>query len=280
MGANPFRFMTALWVTVGLFFALLRGLEALPGVAGPGNLNWLRVHVLTIGTMTQMIFATLPGLVSRKLGTPNRPPGEAWLQWALVNGGFVLVIAGIVGIDPWTATAGATLIFTAVWRLAAFVTGSYRAAGYRWREAMRFYVTAPLYLLVGITMAVSLVFAWWAPGGRAGTLEAHVHANVWGFLALTVAGALTDLFPVAAGRGLARPKWTGRIYWLLNLGAMALVAGPWLNLHPVTVAGLLTYMTGSILLLTNLALTLAEGRSATPAALHMTLAYLWMVVPA
>ncbi|HWI66424.1 MAG TPA: hypothetical protein VNT75_31735, partial [Symbiobacteriaceae bacterium] len=47
-----------------------------------------------------------------------------------------------------------------------------------------------------------------------------------------------------------------------------------------TVAGLLTYMTGSILLLTNLALTLAEGRSATPAALHMTLAYLWMVVPA
>lgn len=277
---NPFWMMTALFVTVGLFFALFRGLSVLPDISGPSNLNWVRVHLITIGTALQTIFAVLPGAVARKLGTPGRAPGETWLQWGLLNGGFVLIIAGIVGVDSWTAAIGATLVFAAVWRLGAGLIGAYRQSGGRWREAMLFYVTAPFYLLVGITMAVSLVFAWWAPGGRQGTLEAHVHANVWGFLALVVAGTLLDLFPAAAGVPLARPAWMKPIYWMLNIGVSGLIIGPWANLHPLTVVGLLTYMAGNFVLIINLALTLLQKRTANPAAMHMLLAYVWMIVPA
>ncbi|MFZ5825635.1 MAG: hypothetical protein ACOY94_15160, partial [Bacillota bacterium] len=265
---NPFSVMAALYVSAGLFFAILKGLEVLPGMVAPSNLNWLRVHLITIGTITQIIFAALPAILSRRLSIPDRPVGEGWIQWALLNAGFVLAVIGLVGIEPWTASIGATLVFVAVYRLLVSIVQSWRAGGRPWRESFRFYGTAPLYLLTGIIMAVSLLFNWWAPGGRIGVLEAHVHANVWGFLALIVAGMLFDLFPAVAGGPMARPKWIGATYHLLNVGAIGLVVGPWINVHEVTVGGLLIYFVGTALLLANLVLTLLQHKKPTPAALH------------
>ena len=277
---NPFTLTAVLYVTVGLFFAGLKGLGALDGAPAPLNLNWLRVHVITIGTITQVIFAVLPGYVARKLGTDERPRPAMWLQWALLNVGLLLVIVGVAGVDAWTGSIGATVIFASVWLLFADLLRAYRASGRRWSEGMRFYLTGPLYLLFGIIMAVSLLFNWWAPGGRIGVLEAHVHANVWGFLSLIVAGMLFDLFPALTGGPMARPHWNGRIYYLLNAGAFGLVVGPWLNRHELTVLGLLIYVAGTAVLITNLVLTLRANRSDSPAAMQVVLSYLWMVVPA
>ena len=36
---NPFTIMAALYVSAGLFFAILKGLEVLPGMPAPSNLN-------------------------------------------------------------------------------------------------------------------------------------------------------------------------------------------------------------------------------------------------
>jgi cytochrome c oxidase cbb3-type subunit I len=280
VGFNPFWLMAALFVTAGLFFAVLRGLSAVPAVPAPINLNWIRVHLITIGTVTQMIFATLPGYVAGKWGLPGRSAGETWLQWGLLNGGFLLIIIGMAGMENWTATIGASLVFTAVWRLFTGIVGAWRLSGRPVRESLRFYLTAPLYLLYGIVMAAGLIWAWPAPGGRPGTLEAHVHANVWGFAALVVAGILFDLFPALTGGPMARPRWIGRTFWLLNTGAAALVVGPYINVHPVTVAGLLVYAVGTVTLVLNLILTMRANRAVSPAALHLVLAYLWMIVPA
>ncbi|HLN64665.1 MAG TPA: hypothetical protein VK464_24335 [Symbiobacteriaceae bacterium] len=277
---NPFSLMAVLYVTVGVFFAALRSVMDLPGAFGPSNLNWLRVHVITVGTILQLVFATLPTLARRKLGVEVRSPRQTWLQWALVNAGFVLVVTGIVGTDSWTATIGATVIWVAVWLLLSAMVRAYRAAGRPWRESLRFYATAPAFLLVGIYAAVSLVLNLWAPGGRVGNLEAHVHANVWGFLALIVAGTIFDLFPALTGTPMARPNWIRTTYWLITAGATGLVVGPWLNVNSMTLGGLGIYFVGTGLLLLNLVLTLVARRSATPAALHLTLSYLWMVVPA
>jgi hypothetical protein len=280
IGVNPFWLMAALFVTAGLFFAALRGASGLPGVPAPLNLNWIRVHLITIGTLTQMIFATLPGYVARKWGLADRSPGETWLQWGLLNGGYLLVLVGIVGMENWTASLGATLIFVAVWRLLSGMVRAWRQSGGAWRESLRFYLTAPVYLLIGITMAAGLLWSWPAPGGRAGTLEAHVHANVWGFAALVVAGMLFDLFPALARGPIARPGWIGRTYWLLNSGAAALVIGPYVGFHPITAAGLAVYMAGTVTLVLNLILTMQSSHRVTPQGLHLILAYLWMVVPA
>ncbi len=276
---NPFWLMAGLYVTVALFFAILRGAQGLPGAFAPSNLNWLRVHFITIGTILQVIFGALPGIVARRLGGADRSHGETWLQWALVNGGFVLIVTGIAGVDAWTAAVGAGLIFVAVYRLLQGLFSAFVASGRRWRESMRFFLTAPFYLLTGITAAFGLLFNWWAPGGRIGYLEAHVHANVWGFLALIVAGMLFELFPAVVGRPMARPQWLRPIYLLLNSGAVGLVIGPLINIHAITIGGLAIYFVGTAMLILNLILTLVGG-TVSPSALHMVLAYLWMVVPA
>lgn len=280
VGSNAFSLMALLYVTVGLFFAALKGLGVLPGMFAPSNLNWLRVHVITIGTITQLVFGFLPLILGRKLNVTTRADQETWFQWALLNGGFILIVVGIVGIDAWTGSLGATLVFVAVWRLLGSLLRMWTESGRKLRTSMRFYLTAPLYLLIGITMAVSLMFNWWAPGGRIGILEAHVHANVWGFLSLIVAGMLFDIFPAVVKTPMARPEWIGRIYWLLNIGALGLVVGPWINVHIITVGALLVYVVGTVLLLAILLMTLKAAGRTPPAAMHMLLAYLWMVVPA
>lgn len=277
---NPFTLMAGLYVTAGLFFAVLKGLEVIPGMFAPGNLNWIRVHTITIGTITQMVFAALPGILSRRLSIADRPAGEGWIQWVLLNSGFVLIMLGLVGVDSWTAAIGASLVFVAVYRLLNGIVKAWATAGRPWRESFRFYGTAPIYLLVGIIMAISLLFNLWAPGGRMGILEAHVHANVWGFLALIVAGMLFDLFPVLVGGQMARPHWIGRTYHLLNVGAIGLVVGPWINVHALTVGGLLTYVVGTMTLVLNLYLTLRLHRKLSPPTAHIFTAYLWMIVPA
>lgn len=276
---NPFSLMAGLYVSVGLFFALLKGLEVLPGISGPSNLNWLRVHVITIGTITQMIFGLLPSILSRKLALPDRPLREGWVQWFLLNGGFVLIVAGLVGTDAWTASIGATVVFVAVYRLLMGIVAAWKSSGRPMRQSFQFYATAPLYLLFGITMAVSLLFNWWAPGGRIGVLEAHVHANVWGFLALIVAGMLFDLFPALTGGPMTRPQWISPTYYLLNVGALGLVLGPWFNVHAITIGGLLIYTAGTVVLLINLITTLFRHGNLIPSSVHLVLAYLWMIVP-
>lgn len=276
---NPFSLMAGLYVTVGLFFAVLKGLEVLPGISGPSNLNWLRVHLITIGTITQMVFSLLPSILSRKLSIPDRTTREGWVQWLLLNGGFVLIVAGLVGTDSWTASIGATLVFVAVYRLLMGIVAAWKSSGRPVRESFRFYATAPVYLLFGITMAVSLLFDWWAPGGRIGVLEAHVHANVWGFLALIVAGMLFDLFPALTGGPMSRPRWISPTYNLLNIGAIGLVLGPWFNIHEVTIGGLIIYVAGTAFLLANLISTLVRNGNLVPSSAHVVTAYLWMIVP-
>lgn len=277
---NPFSLMAALYATVGLFFALLKGLSVLPEIPAISNLTWLRVHFITIGTVTQIVFAALPGIAARRFGIADRSAVAGWRQWALLNGGFILILAGLVGGEEWTATLGATLVFTAVVCLLTGLVRAGSAVGGRARESLRFYLTAPVFFLVGITMAVSLLFNWWAPGGRVGVYEAHVHANVWGFLAMLAAGMLFDLFPVLVEAPLARPQWIKRIYWLLTVGAVGLAAGPWLNLHTLTVGGLAVYVVGTAILMAELGLTPAAGRLRPPAAFQLVLSYVWMVVPA
>jgi cytochrome c oxidase cbb3-type subunit I len=279
-GSRLFTLMAVLFVTVGVYLTALKGLGVLPEMFGPSNLNWIRVHVLTIGTITQVIFGHLPGIFARKLNVPGRNLRETWLQWGLLNGGFILIVVGILGIDPWTASIGATLVFAAVWRLLAGLLRMWTESGRQLRTSARFFLTAPLYLLTGITMAVSMQFNWWSPGGRVGTLEAHVHANVWGFLALVVAGMLFDLFPAVVQAPMAKPGWISRTYWLLNLGALGLVIGPWVNVHVMTVGGLLVYFVGTLSLLANMVCTLRSAGRVPPAAVQMLVSYLWMIVPA
>ncbi len=185
-------------------------------------------------------------------------------------------------MPPWhilTAAAGAALVFTAVASLVGNLYAAARRSPQGISPGTRFYLSAPIFLLLGIGLAVGLLLGLPAPGGVAGIREAHIHANLWGFVALTAAGILLDLLPVLTGRPLARPGWVPAIYWLTTAGAALLVAGPLLEAAPVMMAGMIPFAVGNVLLLCNLPWKRGQDGPMPVRVAHIKAAYIWAFAP-
>ncbi len=67
----PYFIMAILYLTMAFLTALdmsLVGLQILPWFNG---MVWLRVHFITLGTLTEVIFAMMPALVAATIGCPG-----------------------------------------------------------------------------------------------------------------------------------------------------------------------------------------------------------------
>ncbi|HEX8997630.1 MAG TPA: hypothetical protein VF812_16505 [Ktedonobacterales bacterium] len=223
---NPFYLMAGVYLTLdALALAAMSLMTA--GVIDPlPGLVWLRIHLLTIGVVVQIILGSAPGLVAAKLGA--QPPGRVTntILWLLINVSFaVLVYAMPQGLSQLAAIAAGG-IFLAITLLLAAIRRRGACPPVGARAGLRFFVAGPIFFLIGILMAMSMLLSWPAPGGFFGQLEGHVHANVWGFLALIVAGFLLERIPAALGQPLRWPRLVSTTSWLLIAGALGLVAGP------------------------------------------------------
>lgn len=278
---NPYYLMSALYLTVGLASLVLIILGNLHLIEPVRGVTWLRVHFVTVGAVTQALFGTLPALAARKFGVPEQPAGVSWRQWVLLNLGFAILLISMPGQRQFKLGAlGAVIVILALLCLIRSIYAMWLRAPRPIAPGARFYLTAPIFFVVGILMALSMLLYWYAPGGYMGKFEAHVHANVWGFLALIAAGTLYDFFPVLNNKPLARPDWIGRTYWFMAIGGVGLVAGPWLDIRPLTLASLAIYVVGTVHHLTNLIRTLnLKSGPLKVRALHLLVAYTWMVVP-
>jgi hypothetical protein len=285
MGAqtNPFFLMAGLYLTVGLLAVggkLADGtglMDALP------RLRWLTIHFVTIGAMTQALFGALPNLVASVGGESPPTARGRWLQWLTLNASYPLVLLGMATGTLATAAVGATGVLIA---LALLVASVYRTGGRKSKRdaagegLRRYYAVAPWFLGVGILAALGMLLNLHGPGGYFGSLEAHVHANVWGFLALVAAGTLLAVIPALADAELRYPKLVPVTFWGVTLGAVGLVAGPWLAVNPLTMAGLATYVVGTLALLANLVGTWrGEGCRRDSRFAHVIGAYVWLVFP-
>ncbi len=302
MGArtNPFFLMAGLYLTVGLLAVggkLAGGtglIDALP------RLRWLTIHFVTIGAMTQALFGALPSLAAsvrkgesrvngESAGKDETPPARGrWLQWLALNASYPLVLLGMATGALTTAAVGATGVLFALALLVASVyrtnLGGRGADGSESDAAggglLRYYAIAPWFLGVGLLAAFGMLLNYHGPGGYFGSLEAHVHANVWGFLALVAAGTLLAVIPALADAELRYPRLVPVTFWGVTLGAVGLVAGPWLAINPLTMAGLAVYVVGTLALLANLVGTWRAGGEWTDSRFaHVLGAYVWLVFP-
>lgn len=277
---NPFYLMAGVYLALDVLALIAMALVTADVLAPIPNLIWLRIHLLTIGVVVQVILGTLAGYVAAKLGA--QPPGRVMnaILWLLVNVSLALLLysmpEGLTGI----AAGAATGIFIAMVLMLVSIHRRGACPPVGARAGLMLFIAGPLFFLIGIFMAVSMLLHWPAPGGYFGQIEGHVHANVWGFLALVVAGFLLERIPAALGRPLRWPRLVSATSWLLVLGALGLVAGPWLAIMALTMAGIAIYVIGTALLVANLAATAIAARHWTASIGHLLLAYLWMVVPA
>ncbi len=278
---NPF-FLTSLLFG---FFAVLGAVDAasvsfdlLPAFPG---LRWLRVHLITLGIVTQSLFGLMPGLVAARHGLQKpKPRLDIWL---VLTTGILTLLFGIPLTNVSIMATGGTLVFAA----AVMLIDQLRRLGpdkispeSGHPSGRRFYITGLAFFLLGIYVGTGLWFGWTIPLRIQVPLEVHIHANNWGLISLVFAGLLVDLYPRLTGRMFAWPGSINKIYWLMTIGALGLVLGPWTTWMVFTVPGLLMHLAGTIWLLLNIFRPLVGSELLrTPGPWHLASSYIWILAP-
>ena len=272
----PYLLTTLLYIFVALFAAADASLVSLNLASAFPALRWVRVHFITLGILSQVIFGLLPVLVASLAKKPK--PAFRWDIWLTLNTGLVALIAGMAGVNHPMIFAGGTLIFIAATLL---LLQLWNVRGGDAPASLKFYITGVFYLLVGIIIGTGLWLNWSDALYIKVPLEAHIHANSWGFMSLVFAGLLVDFVPMITGRPLGGKNTVAYIYWGMTLGAFGLVLGPWLGGSlPPTVSGLVLHLSSTIWMVVLMIRAFKEsGRLNSAGAWHLVSSYLWIIAP-
>lgn len=278
---TPYFLMALLFAFLAVLAALdsaLTGFGVLPWFNG---LRWLRVHLITLGMVTEIAFGLLPMLAAVRALQPK--PKMRWDIWLSLNLGLIILLVGVPLMNSVLMIMGGTLIFVAVLllfgQLSAF--GFVKAVtDHAYGAGRRFYLAGLSFFLLGIFIGAGLWLGWPQLLQMRVPIEVHIHANNWGFMALLFAGLIVDFYPGFAGRQLAWSRFITPIFWMMLTGALFLVLGPWLANQIFTVVGIVLHLGATGWLLLNVYMPLRRDKLVrTPGLWHLLLAYVWIIAP-
>lgn len=272
----PYLITTLLYTFVAILAAADASFVSLNLLAAFPALRWVRVHFITLGILSQVIFGLLPGLVASL--AKKQKPAFRWDIWLTLNMGFIALLAGFSGVNHAMIFTGGTLVFIAATLL--FIQ-LWNVRGGNAPASLKFYIAGIFYLLVGIVVGTGLWLNWSVALYIKVPLEVHIHANSWGFMSLVFAGLLVDFIPMITGRALGSPKTVTVIFWSMALGAFFLVLGPWLGGNlPATVTGLILHLGSTIWLIVLMGRALqSSGRLSSAGGWHLLASYIWILLP-
>ncbi len=279
---NPYFLMTLLYAFLAVLAAVDASAASLNLLPWFNGLRWLRVHFITLGVLTEVIFGLLAALVAARSGWPK--PKTRWDIWLTLNAGLLTLIAGVPLANSVLMIAGGTLVFIAATLLMKQLSDlrpMASAAGTAAGTGRRFYIAGLSYLLLGIFVGTGLWAGWPQLFQIKVPIEVHIHANNWGFMSLVFAGLLVDLYPGFAKRQLAWPRSVTPIFWMMTLGALGLVLGPWFKNEIFSVPGLILHLSATVWLLLNVVKPLLGDRAAwsAPGFWHLVTSYTWFLAP-
>jgi cytochrome c oxidase cbb3-type subunit I len=242
------------------------------------GLRWLRVHLITLGAVTQLMFGLLPVLVARQAGRPQ--PATRPERWLALNAGLLLLVIGIPIVDGTLIIGGGTLIFAATLLLQRELS-ALRPERRPHPAGRSFYLAGLAFFLIGILAGTGLWLGWGEPLRMARPKEVHLHANIWGLTALVFAGLLVDLYPRLTGRPLAWPRSLRPIFWLMSGASLLLLLAPWTGENRLTAPGMILMLVATSWLLLNLIVPLRRDRASwsQPGIWHLLTAYAWVLTP-
>lgn len=162
---QPYLLMAVLYLSLGVLAALDASLSSLGIITWFNGLRWLRVHVITLGVMTEAVFGLLPYLVASRAGRPR--PAIRWDVWLALNAGLLTLLVGIPLVNGALILAGGTLIFIAalllIPQLASLRPTSPRTPSTTDADkpsGRHFYIAGLSYLLLGIIIGSGLWLGW------------------------------------------------------------------------------------------------------------------------
>ncbi len=274
----PYIFTTLFYTFVGLFIAADSALVSFNLTSAFPALRWVRVHFITLGILSQVIFGLLPNLIASP--AKKEKPATRWDIWLSLNAGFALLIAGFSSMNHLQIFTGGTLVFIAT---ALLLAQLWALRGGEMPASLKFYITGVSYLLLGIILGTGIFLNWSTALHIRAPLEVHIHANSWGFMSLVFAGLLVDFIPMITGKALGEPKAINSIYWGMTLGAFGIILGPWIPANisePPTVTGLILHLAGTVwLIVLTIRALKASGHLKTAGGWHLVASYLWILMP-
>jgi cytochrome c oxidase cbb3-type subunit 1 len=282
---NLYFLMAALFIIMAIIGAVDASLTSYTILPWFNGLRWLRVHFITLGAITEALFGLLPLLVAIRYTLPR--PRFQWNTWLMLNAGLLALLVGIPIINQVLIFTGGTLIFIATVLLINQLRQMRQAVprpslqDHNQHEGRKFYIAGLSYFLLGIIVGTGLWLGWSDWLQIKVPVEVHIHANNWGFLSLVFAGLLVDMYPAWTGRSLAWPRSIRPIFWMMTVGALGLVLGPWFKSNLFSVPGLVLHLTATLWLLLNVVKPLLGDREAwsQPGIWHLVLSYFWILAP-
>lgn len=281
---NPYLLMSILYVSLAVLAALDASLASWSLVEWFNGLRWLRIHLITLGTLTQIVFGLAPSLTAIRFGLPK--PKIRWDIWLTLNAGLAILLIGIPLANGALIFTGGTLVFIAavlLMKQLADMRGQVsgeeaRAVGPH--TGRKFYLMGLAFLLLGIIVGTGLWIGWPEILRIKVPIEVHIHANNWGFMSLVFAGVIVDLYPTFAKRSLAWPRSLTVIFWMMSVGALLLVIGPWVKNEWFSVPGILLHLSATFWLLLNVIKPLQGDRlMQKPGIWHLVSSYVWIIMP-
>ena len=277
----PYMIMTFFYFLVAIMAALEASFASWQILPWFNGMVWLRVHFITLGVLTQLVFGAMPILSAKHHGLPR--PKMRWDIWLSLNAGIALLLVGIPLVSSVPIITGGTLIFIATTLLLVQMTGI-RAQSEKVTaitNGRKFYIAGLSYFLIGILVGTGLFTNWAGPLGIVGDAgEVHIHANNWGFMSLVFIGFFVDLYPKWAKRPLANPKAITPIFWMMTVGALALILSPWFANTTLAAMGAVLHTSANIWLLVIAIKPLRGDKPAwTPGMAQMLVSYIWLFAP-
>ncbi len=276
---NPYILTSVLFMFLAGLGALDSGLTSFQILPWFSGLRWLRVHLITLGALTEVIFGVLPALTAKHSGL--KKPRLRWDIWLALTAGLLILMVGIPLINYALIVTGGTLIFVAALLLIGALRELAPAPNPTDRQSGSgriFYLAGLAYLLLGIIVGSGLWFGWGTALRIASPIEVHIHTNTWGFMSLVFAGLAVDLYPRWVGRELAWPGSIRPIFWLMTLGALGSVLGPWLAANWITAPGIVLHQVATIWLLANMIRPLpGTAIIRKPGIWHLITSYTWQL---
>jgi len=272
----PYLLTTLLYTFIAIFAAADSSLVSFNLISAFTASRWIRVHFITLGILTQIIFGLLPVLVA-SLSKKERP-AMRWDIWLTLNTGLVSLVTGFSSMNHPIIFTGGTLIFISSVLL---LLQLWSLRGSEAPASLKFYITGVSYLFVGIVIGTGLFLNWTNALYVKIPLEVHIHANSWGFMSLVFAGLLVDFIPMITGRPFGTAKSVSFIYWGMTIGAFGLVLGPWLGGSlPPTAIGLVLHISATVTLIVLMIRAFKESDKMNSAgAWHLVSSYIWIIAP-
>jgi nitrite reductase (NO-forming) len=230
-----------LWLAATVVVAVVH-----PFVPAP---RWLMIHLLLLGAVSHAILVWSRYFTDALLHSADEDRRGQNRRLLLLNGGVVLVVAGVPS-EVWPLTLlGAIAVGTAVlWHGSTILRQLRAALPARFAPSVRYYVAAACFLPVGAGLGTALARGLGDPW-HTRLVVAHAAVNLLGWVGLTVVGTLVTLWPtmlrtrIAAGAERA----SARALPVLVFSVLLAAAGASAGLRPVAALGIAGYVAGLLL---------------------------------